>query len=51
LNSPECDGIEKNQFGKKSRKFVDVKGERKTKLADNIFNQQHNFSAPIENGG
>ena len=35
---------------KKSRKFGDVKGGRKRpKLADNIFNRQHNFSAPSEN--
>lgn len=35
---------------KKSRKFGDVKGGRKRpKLADNIFNRQHNFSAPCEN--
>ena len=34
----------------KSRKFGDVKGGRKRpKLADNIFNRQHNFSAPNEN--
>ncbi len=35
---------------KKSRKFGDVKGGRKRpKLADNIFNRQHNFSTPSEN--
>ncbi len=35
---------------KKSRKFGDVKGGRKRpKLADNIFNRQHNFLAPTEN--
>jgi hypothetical protein len=32
---------------KKSRKFGDVKGGRKwPKLADTVFNRQHNFSAP-----
>lgn len=35
---------------KKSRKFVDVKGGRtRPKLADKIFNRQHNFAAPKEN--
>ncbi len=35
---------------KKSRKFGDVKGGRmRPKLADNIFNRQHNLLAPTEN--
>jgi len=35
---------------KKSRKFGDVKGGRgRPKLADNIFNRQHNFLPPTEN--
>lgn len=34
---------------KKSRKFGDVKGGRmRPKLADNIFNRQHNLQAPTE---
>ena len=35
---------------KKSRKFGDVKGGRmRQKLADNIFNRQHNLEKPTEN--
>ena len=35
---------------KKSRKFGDIKGGRmRPKLADNIFNRQHNFLTPSEN--
>lgn len=35
---------------KKSRKFGDVKGGRmRPKLADNIFNRQHNLEKPTEN--
>lgn len=35
---------------KKNRKFGDVKGGRtRPKLADNIFNREHNFTAPSPN--
>ena len=39
----------KNTAWKKNRKFGDVSGGRdKIKLADNIFNREHNLSAPNE---
>ena len=39
----------KHTAWKKNRKFGDVMGGRKkSKLADNIFNRQHNLSAPLE---